>query len=276
MTIYTSGNLPFGGRPYAKLEAVAIGDMVGRDPAGFGDVLLVFDGTVPYLWMADVTGADWQKFALIDVTSGEPIDDNVLTWNSTANAAAFDAIPAQPAPALIDLPDVDVSTPPTDGQVLAYDDGSETWIPTTPSGGGGGGSATASRVQKTIDFDSGGSGNVAITWDVENFDAIGGFALGTDATRFTAPANGVYMHTLMVAAQDAGTSLEIFCNIQIRVNGTILTNFAHWGDNTTKCLSMVTVLTSGQYVDWYVETSNVNIIGDASLIRTFWEVVRLS
>lgn len=41
--------------------------------------------------------------------------------------------------ALGDLNDVDLSTPPTDGQVIAYDAGAGLWLPVDQSGGGGGG-----------------------------------------------------------------------------------------------------------------------------------------
>lgn len=38
-------------------------------------------------------------------------------------------------PDLGELPDVDVSTPPNDGDVLVWDDGTETWVPQAPSAG---------------------------------------------------------------------------------------------------------------------------------------------
>lgn len=41
---------------------------------------------------------------------------------------------------LADLDDVDLTTPPTDGQVITYDNASSTWIPGDPATGSGGGS----------------------------------------------------------------------------------------------------------------------------------------
>jgi len=84
---------------------------------------------------------------------------------------------------LVELDDVDVSTPPTDGQVLAFDDATETWVPSTASGGGltvedegsplstdattldfvgAGVTATGSGATKTITIPGGGGGVVAV------------------------------------------------------------------------------------------------------------------
>ena len=49
-----------------------------------------------------------------------------------------------------DLNDVDFSTPPTDGQVIAYDAVSGLWLPADQSGGGGGGGLTLIQSQTLL------------------------------------------------------------------------------------------------------------------------------
>ena len=64
-----------------------------------------------------------------DLLASLPADETALSINVSSNE--FEN------PDLGDLPDVDFSTAPTDGQVLAYELSSDTWKPANDGGGGG-------------------------------------------------------------------------------------------------------------------------------------------
>lgn len=85
---------------------------------------------------------------------------------------------------------VDLTTPPTDGQILVYDSASDSWIPGDASGGGGG-SDPWTTVQLATDFSS--------TNTILSPDAVTGWT-------FTPAADTVYLveyHALGKAASTA-------------------------------------------------------------------------
>lgn len=101
-----------------------------------------------------------------------------------------------------DLNDVDLSTPPTNDQVLVYDDVSGTWKPADQSGGGGG-STTYWAVQAT---GTGASQNITLPFAV------------TATNEVSVYVNGVYYETdeytvsgttLTLTTNAAGDSIEV-------------------------------------------------------------------
>ena len=78
--------------------------------------------------LVDITVIDG-PLAGNDLLASLPLDETALSINATSNE--FENAD------LGDLPDVDFSTAPTDGQVLAYELSSDTWKPSSSGGGGG-------------------------------------------------------------------------------------------------------------------------------------------
>lgn len=84
-----------------------------------------------------------------------------------------------------DLNDVDVTTnPPTDGQVLAYDQANSIWVPADQSGGGGGGGSSQflgiTSLTLPADFNvATGAWQSPATWTT-NFDPLGAKSTNSD------------------------------------------------------------------------------------------------
>lgn len=153
-------DIPFAGRFPAKLEASALDDLGDRLPEGPGDALLIYDDTVPYLYLPNEDATDWLIFALIDITSGEPDDGHVAKWDATAHRVVFAA----------------------------------------ESGGGGGGVTYGKMTKYSDDVISSGSFEPVTwnyiplnTANVFAYDAIAGDNI------FTAPADGTYQHAVNIA-----------------------------------------------------------------------------
>ena len=82
--------------------------------------------------------------------------------------------------AIGDLTDVDLSTPPEDGQVLVYDENTGTWIPGDQTGGGGGtaGGSYAETIgdgietEYTVIHDLGTTDIIVQVWDLSGADPV--------------------------------------------------------------------------------------------------------
>lgn len=87
-------------------------------------------------------GADWVNRVpvlsdLDDVDlSTPPTDGQTLRWDEISETW-LPGTPTATVAELGDVGDVDLTTPPTDGQVLAWEASSSSWVPTTVEGGGG-------------------------------------------------------------------------------------------------------------------------------------------
>ncbi|AXQ68671.1 tail protein [Caulobacter phage CcrPW] len=95
---------------------------------------------------------------------------------------------------LANLKDVDLSTPPSNGQALVFDGVSNKFKPGTVSGGGGGsgntyniGLAPRTRVHRVAVQSIATATWTAVQWDAEAEDAVNAFSSGTN-TRITVPA----------------------------------------------------------------------------------------
>lgn len=83
----------------------------------------------PFIYGDTVTYGGFTYFCLEDGTTDEPGAVDTTGW------IAFDASGGGGTPALADLTDVDLSSTPTEGQVLTWNDGLGKWIAATPTGG---------------------------------------------------------------------------------------------------------------------------------------------
>ena len=101
--------------------------------------VLTYNGTTDQ-WEAanlpvDVVGATTlEELTDVEVDSLTLEEGQYLRWYAAGGYWIADNLTVH---AITSLTDVDLSTPPTDGQVLAYDEATSTWIPATVSGGGG-------------------------------------------------------------------------------------------------------------------------------------------
>jgi len=125
-------------------------------------------------WRFDGTAWTIKPSTTLTLTSLTSTDINVTNLAVTGTVTGI-----QLEYALSDLTDVDLTTtPPTDGQVLAYNSGTLTWRPATVTGGGGGGSFNGGTVANPIvinnttnatDLTSGAlrtTGGIAVTKDI--------------------------------------------------------------------------------------------------------------
>lgn len=89
-----------------------------------------------------------------------------------------------------ELSDVDtVSTPPTDGQGLVWDDGLQQWVPGTVASSGGQVAFQGCLVKKSADQTAANySTAAAVTWDVDVYDTNGFHSTTSNTSRITIPA----------------------------------------------------------------------------------------
>lgn len=83
-------------------------------------------------WRFDGTAWTIKPSTVLNLTSLTSTDINVTNLTVTGTVTGIEQ-----SYALDDLTDVDLSTPPTDGQVLTYNEGTLSWVPSTVVGGGG-------------------------------------------------------------------------------------------------------------------------------------------
>lgn len=159
-------------------------------------------------------------------------------------------------PVLELLDDIDLSTPPTDGQILAWDDGAEKWIPANQSGGGGGGGAPFRGARLSGSASSVGSGAaVILTFTTIDFDT-GGYADSLDLTKVKAARTGkvIVAAGFQFANANSGKDFELY----LRKNGTIVAlshSYASTYGGMT-ILSGVLDVTAGDYFDTVVWSSS--------------------
>lgn len=145
---------------------------------------------------------------------------------------------------LNNLNDVDLTTPPSDGEALVYDSGTSQWIPGSVAGGldvqeegssvvnpatalnfigssvtvtdggggvaeitvtGGGGSAFSGARAKKTTTQVIGSTATAVTWDAEDFDTDNYHDNSTNNSRITIPAGVSYVELTAAVASTAGS-----------------------------------------------------------------------
>ncbi|MCZ7593713.1 MAG: hypothetical protein M5U16_01455 [Hyphomicrobium sp.] len=87
---------------------------------------------------------------------------------------------------LAGLTDVDVSTPPTDGQSLVWNNSASNWEPGTVSGGGG--TEISASINRSTAQSIPNSAWTVVNWTTEAFDNGAMADLGTQASRLTIPA----------------------------------------------------------------------------------------
>jgi hypothetical protein len=147
----TSGTLAEGNDPRLSDSRTPTAHAASHGSAGADKVNIPLDqitqsgaivGQVPRwdgaAWTPDAPASgSVTSVAGVSPSGGDvPRTDLVTELNG---AGAGDLAPGDHTHAYADLTDVDVSTPPTDGQVPTWDTEDSTWKPATPSGGGGGG-----------------------------------------------------------------------------------------------------------------------------------------
>lgn len=102
---------------------------------------------------------------------------------------------------------VDLTTPPTDGQILVYDSASDSWVPGDASGGGGGGGSDPwTTIALETDFTTSNTISLA--------EAITGWT-------FTPAANKVYLIEFHALANAASTATGIRPGYSSAMSGTI-------------------------------------------------------
>jgi hypothetical protein len=121
-------------------------------------------------------------------------DGQVLTVDPTTHHLVWLDPTTGGATALDDLTDVDTTTtPPSDGDVLTYDNGSSLWVPAAPTGGGGGGA--------TIQFPALKPGTP--TYDFAGASLHADFAVASQIGTFTTA------HVMTQGAEWGGSSVEL-------------------------------------------------------------------
>jgi hypothetical protein len=105
-----------------------------------------------------------------------------------------------------DLNDVDLSTPPTDGQVIIWDNAAQKWIPADQSGGGGGGSSQLlgiSHITLPADFNvATGAWQSPTTWTIDH-DPLGAYSVNSD---FIVPVGATLVKAKAITSWDSGGS----------------------------------------------------------------------
>lgn len=299
MSSINLNDVPFGGRCYAKIEALTLAALGTRAPAGAGDILLVYDGTTPYLYVPNSTLTGWIVFnlggagslgALSDVidgilsTKGNLFVGDGTQWRARPAPANGSVIVADSAQTtgwvdkefkLAKLGDVH-TTAPTDGQVPTWVAANSRFEYQTPASASA--TLTWARVKittaRTIN-----AGPAVIIWDSEEADTINGFNLGTSATRFTAPSTGVYQHNVVLVADVAPSYADGKYALSLRKNGTSEYAVHLWHANqTARSIVLTTPLTEGDYVEVVVYTGGdtLNIYSNATKLQSYWEVLRIA
>lgn len=211
----------------ADLDALTLDDLADVDAPtpGDGEVLAWDDGDGA--WKPSSAGAGDMLKAVYDADDDGVVDEAAAVegvdvagnskyygTNSGGTAGFYDLPAGGGATDLDDLSDVDTSTtPPTDGQVLAWDDGDSLWKPATVGGGGGGG------------YFSGATGAVA---------SASTTAYATKGGYFT-PDRDVLVTHVLAWIDPASTSEEFYAQI-----ATV--------DNTTTCTILSILGTTSAFV----------------------------
>lgn len=130
---------------------------------------------------------------------------------------------------LDDLNDVDFSTPPTDQQVMVFDEASGLWIPADQSGGGGGGGGGTTPTVRSSSTVTGYESSYNIAWPTGTAEGDVVVIFGGHAYQINTPAGW----SLIGTRSDQGFH-----------NGTIIAKVMTSADITA---GSVTVATTGSY-----------------------------
>jgi hypothetical protein len=209
-----------------------------------------------------------------DVNTAGKTTDQILTWNGTQWVPA-DA-PITGATQLDELTDVDLTTPPTEGQALVFDADDGQWKPGSVATGGGGGVVTmipaliGCMAKKSADLENTDFSTAAVvSWDAETYDTNGFHSTGTNPERITIPAGLDYTKARLTASLgflSVGSNITVI--MQIRKNGSmdydgvaaVNTNVGLASSAQVSCSTPVLEVEDGDYFEVYLQ-----ILGDVSV-----------
>lgn len=138
-----------------------------------------------------------------------------------------------------------------DSNKLKRKDSSGT-VTTIEGGGTGGGSTGFTQLRKSADQSIPNNAWTAISWDVEDYDTLGGHDNVTNNSRFTAPTTGIYSVQIHVAFATNSANAKY---LSIYRNGTQLSGWCERSTETTPTvLGLVReiALTAGDYVQAFI------------------------
>ncbi|HEY8964143.1 MAG TPA: hypothetical protein VIN59_06760, partial [Alphaproteobacteria bacterium] len=164
---------------------------------------------------------------------------------------------------LAGLTDVDVTTPPTNGQSLVYDTTSSKWKPGTVSGGGGTQVAFHAH-RNNVDQSVTPTTYTLVDLTTESYDTNNNFNPATD--RFTPTVAGKYLIGGNVYCAGGGTT---GCEIYIYKNGsTIIADTAVSTGGIVPVVTIVDMSGSTDYVQLYARNTGGSLFGGGGTYAT--------